>query len=214
MSNTSIIRAKRQTSNERASATFGRSRRRHSLRSRWPLLAAASGALVASLACAAAIGAPAQAQTTAASSNALTPNVIPVGSSGANCQAQGVGWSSHPLTVTMTGTICAGAKASQSGVYGLTVHTSVPGWASPFVSVTGVNGGGSWTSAYGGDEVMSTSTHIRISDPFCSLPVATGNVNLSVAMNQDGVTHKSASISPNVQDSLIGLAACIGETFE
>jgi hypothetical protein len=213
MGNTSIIRAEGQTSIEPASAAVSRSRF-NGLRSRVRLLATASGTFVAALACVAAVGTPAQAKTTPVTKRVhVKGSVMPVGNNGANCQEQGVGWSSAPLKVTMTGTICAGTNASKSGVYNLTVYTSIAGWASPFVSVTGVTGGGHWTSEYGGDEVMSTNTHVTVRDPFCSLPVASGNVSLSVAMNEDGNTHKSASISPDIKDSLLGLAACLGETF-
>jgi len=214
MRNTSIIKAEGQTSIEAASAAVGGCRGFTGLRSRVRLLAAASGTFVAALACVAAVGTPAQAKTTPVTDQIhVNGSVIPVGNNGANCQEQGVGWKSAALSVKMTGTDCAGANASQSGVYDLTVYTSVPGWASPFVSVSQPAGGGYWTTNYGGDEVMWTNTPVRVKDPFCSLPVATGDVSLSVAMNEDGITHTSASISPDIRDSLIGLAACFGETF-
>ncbi len=155
----------------------------------------------------AAVGTPAQARTIS-----LGPSAMPVGHGGADCKQQGVGWSSAPLSVTTTGQICAGATASGSACYNIRVPTSVPGWAAPFVRVTGVNGGCSWTTNHGGAVLLATTTSVRVSDPFCG-PVASGTINESVAMNQDGQTWKSASPSVNLEDTLIRLAGCLGESF-
>ena len=147
-------------------------------------LVAAALATIAALACAATVSAPAQAATS-------------------TCKAGGVGWSSIPFTATETATFCDSGGTSGSGYcVNPQVHYTIPGWASPFVSVTGIQAGCYHVSSYGGAESMWANISLAVTDPFEPWNVVHGTVWLRVAMNSGGTFYKQTGASANVLDFL------------
>ena len=161
------------SSNTAHRSTSGTAISRLGLRSR---VISAGLATIAVLVCTAAVSAPAMAATTG------------------GCRLEGVGWNSAPFSATMSGAICdyGGTNGHGSCPGGPIVHTSMPGWAEPVVSITGIKGGCYHISAYGGAESMWVNISLKITDP--AEPEVTWNetVWLRIAMTSNGTTHKQA----------------------
>ena len=149
-----------------------------------PRLVTATLATIGALACAATVSTPAQAATT-------------------TCKAGGVGWSSLPFTATETATMCDSGGTSGSG-YCLNpqVHYTIPSWASPFVSVTGIQAGCYHITSYGGAESMWANISVAVTDPLDPGNVVHGTVWLRLAMNSSGTFYKQAGASVSVIDML------------
>jgi hypothetical protein len=137
-------------------------------------------ATIAALACAAAVSTPALAATS-------------------TCKAGGVGWSSVPFSANENATMCDSGGTNGSGYC---VHPQVPytipGWASLFVSVTGVQAGCYHVTSYGGAESMWANISLAVTDPLEPWSVVHGTVWLRLAMNSGGTFYKQAGASASL----------------
>lgn len=151
---------------------------RAQLRTAGALLAA-----VATIAIAAVSSAPAQAATN-------------------NCYARGVGYSSAPFSATMSGTICNNGSGGSCPA-GVNVSTSIPFWASPFVTVTGITKGCYYLpDSYGGAESMWSNISIKITEPLEPWVTVAGTVWLRIAVTHNGTTYTQAGATENLFASL------------
>ena len=135
------------------------------------------------------------AATTLAVLTAAAASSAPAFASTNVCRGFNTTYKSSPFTATMSGTLCNnGSGGSCPG--GPHLSTSIPGWASPFVSITGVSGGCYFTSKH--TESMWINIGIQVTDPLDPWVKIDGTVWLRAAEAANGTVTFNDGASLNL----------------